>query len=290
MRKRWRPWRSGVSDSVRWWAWTSRTCHAPGHQRVRGVPDYLMLDATGLASHFGGEPAMARQIAEAFEQRGYCVRVAMAGTLGAAWALAHYATQTAQPLVPSVAGEPLFRFDVPGGAGCRELGGFAVVADPCVAVARPTRSRCSNNWACCRSGSWPICRVGVWRRVLAICSCSGGTSCWAKPEVLVAHHAPPVFQADMFLEHPTDRHPVLVSLLAQLLEQVARALAARGEGVLELVCRFRCTASAMRLDEHPDVAGRRRSRPKPCPCALACFNRRRRLNIWCSWCRCNWNS
>jgi protein ImuB len=69
---------------------------------------------------------------------------------------------------------------------------------------------------------------------------------------LVAHRAPPVFHADMFLEHPTDRHPALVSLLAQLIDQVARALAARSEGVLELVCRFRCTTSAMRLDEHQE--------------------------------------
>jgi len=54
-----------------------------------------------------------------------------------------------------------------------------------------------------------------------------------------------VFHADMFLEHPTiaTRYSFPAG---QLMDQVARALAARSEGVLELVCRFRCTASATR--------------------------------------------
>ena len=50
-------------------------------------PDSLLLDITGLAHLFGGETALARQIVDDFAQRGLNVRVAIADTVGAAWAV-----------------------------------------------------------------------------------------------------------------------------------------------------------------------------------------------------------
>ena len=225
---------------------------APGIQPSSGVPDYLLLDVTGLASHFGGEPALARQVAEALEQRGYCVRVALAGTLSAAWALAHYATQSAQRLVPADA-------DPPGGGST-----YLVVS-------------ATDSWTVLQS--LPIRALRLPADTIALLEQLGllqigqlaalprGSLAsrfgdlllqrWDQlrgqaAEVLVAHRAPPVFQADRFLEHPTDRHPVLVSLLAQMLVQVVRHVAARGAGVLALECHLRCAMSARRQQARPD--------------------------------------
>ena len=215
-----------------------------------------MLDATGLASHFGGEQAMARQIAHAFEQRGYRVRVAMAGTLGAAWALAHYATQAAQPLVPSASGEPFSGSTflvVPAAATWAVLQSLPIRAlrlpSDTVALLEQLGllqigqlARLPRGSLASRFGALLLQR---WDQLLGQAA-----------EVFVAHRAPPVFQADMSLEHPTNRHAALASLLAQLIDQVAQALVARSEGVLELVCRFRCTAPVVRLDEHREPPSR----------------------------------
>ncbi|NBD31284.1 MAG: DNA polymerase Y family protein, partial [Alphaproteobacteria bacterium] len=54
-------------------------------------PDALLLDITGCAHLFGGEEAMARQIIEEAAFFGLTTRCGLAGTVGAAWALARYA-------------------------------------------------------------------------------------------------------------------------------------------------------------------------------------------------------
>ena len=54
-------------------------------------PDALMLDVTGCAHLFGGEDPMMEQVIEAAEKLGLTARCGLAGTVGAAWALARYA-------------------------------------------------------------------------------------------------------------------------------------------------------------------------------------------------------
>jgi protein ImuB len=56
------------------------------------APESLFFDVTGLGPLFGGEEALARRIVEWFRRRGLEIRLAIAGTLGAAWALAHFAS------------------------------------------------------------------------------------------------------------------------------------------------------------------------------------------------------
>jgi protein ImuB len=53
-------------------------------------PESLLLDITGCEHLFGGEEHLAKQLAQQFDQQGYVARIAIAGTVGAAWASAHY--------------------------------------------------------------------------------------------------------------------------------------------------------------------------------------------------------
>lgn len=53
-------------------------------------PDSLLLDVTGCSHLFGGEEEMARQIVRDFQRLRFVPRVAVADTVGAAWALARY--------------------------------------------------------------------------------------------------------------------------------------------------------------------------------------------------------
>ncbi len=54
------------------------------------APETLLLDATNLGPLYGGEDALVRQVARACQRRGLEARLAVADTIGAAWALAHY--------------------------------------------------------------------------------------------------------------------------------------------------------------------------------------------------------
>ncbi len=54
------------------------------------APESLFLDITGLDHLFGGEAALAGKVARDFAQRGFVVRIAIADTLGAAWAAARF--------------------------------------------------------------------------------------------------------------------------------------------------------------------------------------------------------
>lgn len=58
-------------------------------------PDGLIVDITGVAHLFGGEPALAVDTRQAFERRRLAVRLAVAPTAGAAWALTHYGPEQA---------------------------------------------------------------------------------------------------------------------------------------------------------------------------------------------------
>ncbi|WP_225771981.1 DNA polymerase Y family protein [Inquilinus sp. Marseille-Q2685] len=53
-------------------------------------PDGLWLDITGCAHLWGGEDGLLADLAGRLERRGLPARIAVAGSFGAAWALAHY--------------------------------------------------------------------------------------------------------------------------------------------------------------------------------------------------------
>ena len=53
-------------------------------------PDTLLLDVTGIAPLFGSEQVLIEQVAKGFTRLHLTVQVAIADTVGAAWALAHY--------------------------------------------------------------------------------------------------------------------------------------------------------------------------------------------------------
>lgn len=54
------------------------------------LPDGLLLDISGCAHLYGGEDALVADLAGRLEKAGFAYRIAIAGTIGAAWAAAHY--------------------------------------------------------------------------------------------------------------------------------------------------------------------------------------------------------
>ena len=54
------------------------------------APDGLLLDISGCTHLYGGEDALVADLSGRLEAAGFAYRLAMAGSIGAAWAAAHY--------------------------------------------------------------------------------------------------------------------------------------------------------------------------------------------------------
>jgi protein ImuB len=60
-------------------------------------PNGIIFDITGCAHLFGGETELCRDLARRLAAQGFQVRVAVADTVGCAWAVAHYGTPSVVP-------------------------------------------------------------------------------------------------------------------------------------------------------------------------------------------------
>ena len=204
-------------------------------------PSTLLLEVAGVASLFGGEDALARRVTLSFQQRGYTVCIAIADTVGAAWALSHFGVRSAECVVRSAEGEglaalallPLPALRLPEEV-VELLGGLGV--DRIGQLIQMPRADLSS-----RFGSQLVRRLEQ----------AEGTV----RELVVAHRAAPSFQAGWSLEHPTDSRPVTESLIAKLLQRVAGLLVERDQGAMELECQLQTICS----DETDPLAAHRAS-------------------------------
>jgi protein ImuB len=69
------------------------------------TPEALLLDITGCEVHFGGELGLAQLLGSQLAFDGYHSRIAIADTLGAAWAMAHFGVSTPHPVAVIPAGK-----------------------------------------------------------------------------------------------------------------------------------------------------------------------------------------
>ncbi|NQU25044.1 MAG: DNA polymerase Y family protein [Candidatus Nealsonbacteria bacterium] len=187
------------------------------------APQCLLLDVTGLAHLFGGEDALAAEIVHAFARRKLSVRIAIADTIGAAWAVAHYAAcgfailppgQTLVVLRPM----PIEALRLPGKTVdlLHQLGVFRV--DQLEALPREELSS--------RFGPELLRR---WDQAVGQLA-----------EPVPACPPTPQWLARWSLEHPTTRRETIEAVLNELIAQVAEQLAESGRGALRLECRLQC--------------------------------------------------
>jgi len=216
-------------------------------------PESLLLDVTGLGHLFQGEENLCAQLAQAFAGRGLHIRWALADTIGAAWALAHYAhhapgaaangSAAAHPATHSITGENCGVLAPPG------EGAQAVAQLPMAALrlgAEPARLL----------GELGLMQIGqlqaIPRSALAARFEPELLRRWdqltgAADEVIRAEELPAELQVVWSSEQPVTRSDVIEAVIEQLLAQVAAALAAQGRGVVRLTCRLRGLGGAQSL-------------------------------------------
>lgn len=179
------------------------------------APECLLLDIAGCDHLFGGEQGMAEHIVRAFAGRGLVARVAIADTLGAAWALAHYGEPKSDP-------DPFFP------------------ALPVAALRLPPeivdRLRQLDVRTIGRLQSLPRetlpSRFGP--EVLQRLDQALGL----RPELIQTIKPQPPVETTWDFLHPTAERWVLETMLQKLIEEVVAAVKDKNRGVQQLVCRF----------------------------------------------------
>jgi protein ImuB len=207
-------------------------------------PESLLLDISNLEHLWGSEAALVEQVKKFFKRRGYRVRLAVAETIGLAWALAHFddgvaCSRAAQRSVSMEAGEDMLtrlrresmppiqldllpvealRISSDTAGLLRELGIETI--DQLMLLAREELTS--------RFGDELLRRLD---------QLTGAAS-----EVIVPHRGLPGLEVGHSLEEPTADRAVLMHMLGQLVERLSRQLAARDQGAVLLMCHLRCTS------------------------------------------------
>jgi len=166
----------------------------------------LLLDITGLEPIFGGEPRLLDLVSKAFSERQYQVRFGVGDTVGAAWAMAHYNSRDQDLLELPVEALRLeaATIDILQQLGIETISQLLQL--PRTALAS-------------RLGEGLIQRID---QLLG-----------KQPEVIVAHHAPPQFEVEWLLEHPTQRRDAIEEILERLSERLSKSLQKEDHAVVQ---------------------------------------------------------
>lgn len=199
----------------------------PWADHPRHQPESLFCDITGIAHLFDGEEGLLRAAETLLSQRNLVARIAIADSVGAAWAIAHYASQhTANTKSGWIA---------PSGAGQEPILPLPVEA---LRIAPQTVST--------------LRRLGVERidQLLSLPK-NGLATRLGKPlvrrieqaigeidEPLTVHRQLADDTYTLDLEYPTDDQKILVNRIEGLIEKARAGLATRNRGALRLTCRL----------------------------------------------------
>jgi protein ImuB len=190
-------------------------------------PECLFLDITGLEHLFGSEEKLVEKVLRDCAERGLTVRAAVADTIGAAWAIAHYGKSSIRNLQfaicnlqSSLSPLPIESLRLPEKTiellhqlGIRRIEQLEVL---------PREGLSS------RFGRELLQR---WDQAMG-----------RMAEPLPAYQSAPRFQARWSPEYPTARRETIEAALEHLLGRIAPRLVEEGRGAMRLECRLTCAA------------------------------------------------
>ncbi len=189
------------------------------------APAHLFLDLTSIAVLFGGETKLGERIVAGCRSVGYVALVAMADTLGAAWALA-YQSLTIIPngeLEAAMRRLPISQLRLPD-EDVDTLARLGVLTIE--QLLRLTRTGLAERLS---------------RQVLLRLDQALGTV----GEVIVPHRPAPKYQAAFWLEAPSGQRDTIDWLVEKLIERIALELQSQGEGAVVVTGRFECDGGAV---------------------------------------------
>jgi protein ImuB len=205
--------------------WCAQFSPLVGLEETDAPPECLLLEIDGTAPLWGGEESLAQEIVDEFREHGWRVRVAVADTIGAAWAVARYGPRQGAPQ------------HVPPGKM------FAALAPlPIEALRLPpeTVDLLINLGVQTVVQLAALPRAGLAVRFGPMVGRRLDQALGAAVESIVGYSPPPEFEAEQVFEYPTEQRATLDHVLAQLIEQLTRRLTAHGRGAMQLECQIDC--------------------------------------------------
>jgi protein ImuB len=184
-----------------------------------GTWNSLFLDITGIGVLFGGEDKLAAAAVTDLARFGYTARAAVADTIAAAWAWA--SERSSPPLAPS-----------PESLAPLPLSALRLPPETLELLAQLGLTRLDELLALPRASL----RARFGERLLQRLDQLTG----AAQETIVPYRPPPKFAAEWVLEYPAERREIIEQILHELVGRIARSLAERREGVVQLLCRLDC--------------------------------------------------
>jgi len=188
------------------------------------APESLLAEIHGLARLFGGELALAQRAQQELGRRRLAARIAVADTIGAAWALSHYREACRQ--------QPVL---IPPGETQTALAPLPV---ECLQLPPSTAQRLRQLGIETVGQLALLPRDGLAARFGLQLLQQLDRASGAQADVIEAVDPPRDFQASWQLEHPTTRRETVTLVLEELVARVAGQLASAGCGTQELLCRL----------------------------------------------------
>ncbi len=212
-------------------------------------PESLLLDVTGLASLFGGEETLLQEITQWLDQYNYFGCMAIAGTVGAAWAMAHYGTRphpapSPPGLLPaSVVDEqrivPECRMaSVAAGLDAEVVGKLPLVA---LRIAPDILTSLQRLGLRAIEELEQLPRAGLATRLGEELLDRWDQALGRKAEPIITLAPSADWSLEQTLEIPTEHRETMLELVRRLSHELSQRLARRGEGALRLVCRLDLT-------------------------------------------------
>jgi protein ImuB len=188
--------------------WSERYSPIVGLE-VEPAPQSLLIDITGCAACFHGEDNLLQQAVREFTEAGWVPRIAIADSVGAAWAIAHFGkTPNLSP---------------PGanGATLREL--------PCAALRLPAKTldELAQLGIDCVGALLALPRSDLPARFGPMVLNRIDQALGRQPEIIVPTRTPEDIQAAQSFEYPTDSWQLLNYVLDRLTEGVHQQLKKR---------------------------------------------------------------
>ena len=218
----------------------------PWHGRQHLQPQALLLDASGIANLFGDEAAYLANVAQWLREQRYFAYMALASTVGAAWALANYEVlrrikqepakaADAKPIDPATY-VPESRMVIAEAWEEAEL--LSNLPIGCLRVDTVTVDKLRRLGVGNLNQLWQLPRDGLASRLGPALMHRSDQALGLAEEAVIALHAAPDWTCELSLEHVTLSIEVLSAALEQLCRELGGRLNRAGQGTLRCLCRL----------------------------------------------------
>ena len=214
------------------------------------MPESLLLDITGLDALFGSEAQLAQEILRELAARGLTAVVAVADTIGAAWAVAHFGegggekgktegeiSQKRSRAHLSFSPFPCLPLLVPPSSAVAALRALPVIA---LRLPEPI-AQTLHQLGIDRIGQLEMLpRAELLSRFGPELLRRWDQATGRLGETVPVYQSQPEWEAGCWLEHPTTRREAIEAVLQKLLGRLEQLLVYHGQGAMQLTCWLDC--------------------------------------------------